>query len=106
MMREGQRHLSQPPRRPFKPFPKPYSWFHVVRFHELVLFDGTTTYIWEVFSSFAEKCDPRVETNRPGHAWLMPFCSTNGRCAISTSRSGDNTLQPPTDDDLHQPPPH
>ena len=33
------------------------------------------------FPCVAEKSCPRSEKNRPGHAWLMPLCSTDGRCA-------------------------
>ena len=75
-------HIGQPPRRPLKLFPKPYSWFHVRTVSLIDRFEGHhDTFIGVVFPALAEKCRLRVERDRPGHAWLSPLCSTNGRCS-------------------------
>ena len=98
----------QPPRRPLKLFPKPYSWIlgrtvSMSRSGERCI---TTTTISVVFPAFAEKSCPRSEKNRPGHAWLMPRCSTDWRCAIGRDKCGGDARRHRGGDELRQRPFH
>ena len=92
--------------RPLKLFPKPSSWLHVStvsmsRSDEKCI---TTTIISVVFPAFAEKSCPRSEKNRPGHAWLMPRCSTDWRCAIGRDKCGGDARRHRGGDELRQRP--